>query len=59
MPVIIPRDKEDIWLNPEVDDVELLKGFLRPYPSEEMVVTRVSDRVNSPRYNSPDNIKPV
>ncbi len=59
MPLIISRDKEDIWLNPELDDVELLKGFLRPYPSEEMVVTKVSDRVNSPRYNSPDNIRPI
>jgi putative SOS response-associated peptidase YedK len=59
MPVIIPPDKQDIWLNPEVEDVELLKGFLRPFPSKEMVIARVSDRVNSPKYNSPDNIKPV
>ena len=59
MPAIIPRDKEDTWLDPMIEDVELLEGFLRPFPSEEMVVTRVSDRVNSPRYNSPDNIMPV
>ncbi len=59
MPVIVPRDREDIWLDPETEDVELLKGFLRPFPSEEMVLTRVSDRVNSPRYNSPENIKPL
>jgi len=59
MPVIVPRDKEDIWLDPKTEDVELLKGFLRPFPSEEMVLTRVSDRVNSPRYNSPENIKPL
>lgn len=59
MPVIVPRDMEDIWLDPEVEDVELLKGFLIPFPSEEMVLTRVSDRVNSPRYNSPENIKPA
>ena len=59
MPVIVPRDKEDIWLDPEIEDVELLKDFLRPFPSEEMVLTRVSDRVNSPRYNSSENIKPL
>jgi putative SOS response-associated peptidase YedK len=59
MPVIVPRDKEDIWLDPEIEDVEILKGFLRPFPSDEMVLTRVSDRVNSPRYNSPENIKPL
>jgi putative SOS response-associated peptidase YedK len=59
MPVIVPRDKEDMWLDPNIEDVEILKGFLRPFPSEEMVLTRVSDRVNSPRYNSPENITPV
>jgi putative SOS response-associated peptidase YedK len=59
MPGIVPRDKEDIWLDPEIEDVELLKGFLKPFPSEEMVLTKVSDRVNSPRYNSPENTKPL
>ena len=59
MPVIVPRNKEDVWLAPEVEDAELLKGFLRPYPSEEMVVAQVTDRVNSPRYDSPENIRPV
>ena len=59
MPVIVPRNKEDIWLDPEIEDVKLLKGILRPFPSEEMALTRVSDRVNSPRYNSPENIKPL
>ena len=42
MPVIIPRDKEDIWLNPEMEDVELLKGFLGPFPSKEMVITGIA-----------------
>jgi putative SOS response-associated peptidase YedK len=34
MPVIVPRDKGDIWLDPKIEDVELLKGLLRPFPSE-------------------------
>jgi len=59
MPVIIPRDKEDLWLDPSVNDVETLKGLLNSFPSKEMELARVSDRVNSPRYNSPDNIKAV
>jgi putative SOS response-associated peptidase YedK len=57
MPVIIPREQEDIWLDPKIEDVEFLQGILRPFPSEEMMLTRVSDRVNSPGYNSPENIK--
>jgi len=59
MPVIVPRDKEDIWLDPEVEDAALIKGSLRPFPSEQMVLTRVSDRVNAPSHNSPENIKPL
>lgn len=59
MPVIIPRDKETLWLDPAVDDVETLKGLLKSFPSGEMELVRVSDRVNSPRYNSPDNIIPA
>jgi len=59
MPVIIPRDKEDVWLDPAVNDIDKLKDLLTSVPSEEMIITKVSDRVNSPRYNSPDNIKPV
>ena len=57
--MIILRDKEDLWLNPTVNDVALLKDLLTSIPSEEMEITNVSDRVNSPRYNSPDNIRPV
>jgi len=57
--VIIPRNKEDLWLDPTVNDIAFLKGLLTSIPSEEMEITKVSDRVNSPRYNSPDNIKPV
>lgn len=59
MPVIVPHAKEDIWLAPEVEDAELLKSFVSPFPAGEMVLARVSDRVNSPTYKSPDNIKPL
>jgi putative SOS response-associated peptidase YedK len=58
MPVIVPHDKEDLWLAPEVEDAELLENFHRPFPAEELLITRVSDRVNSPAYDSPENIKP-
>lgn len=58
MPVIVPSDKEDLWIAPEVEDAERLQGCLIPFPSEERVLTRVSDRVNSPVYDAPVNIKP-
>ena len=58
MPVIIPRDKEDLWLNPDEQDEDVLLGLLKPYPSEEMEMYEVSAKVNYPKYNSPEAIKP-
>jgi putative SOS response-associated peptidase YedK len=59
MPVILPWGKEDIWINPGVEDKEILLTVLKPYPPEEMEAYEVSTRVNSPQYNSPSNIKPI
>lgn len=59
MPVIVPRDKEDFWLNPGNEDWEGLQAMLKPYPSKEMEFYRVSPKVNSVAYNSPENIKPA
>jgi putative SOS response-associated peptidase YedK len=56
MPVIIPRQDEDLWLNPETKDPGLL---LKPYPAEEMEAYPVSKRVNSPKNNSPLCIEKV
>jgi putative SOS response-associated peptidase YedK len=48
MPVIIPRDKEDLWLDPHVQDRDALLKLLVPYPSMEMEMYEVSPAVNSP-----------
>jgi putative SOS response-associated peptidase YedK len=59
MPVILPRDKEDIWINPALEDKEQLLAMLKPYPSEAMLAYEVSTEVNSPQFNSPANISPI
>ena len=59
MPVIIPKEKEDLWLDPEVKDQEKLLDLLKPYPADQMEAYPVSRRVNSPANNSPDCIKPA
>jgi putative SOS response-associated peptidase YedK len=59
MPVIIPKDKEGLWLDPHAGDKMILQGLLKPYSSEEMTTFDVSPAVNSPGHNSPDNIQPV
>jgi putative SOS response-associated peptidase YedK len=59
MPVIMPKNREDEWLNTATEDRALLLGLLKPYPSSEMEAYPVSKRVNSPQNNSADCIKPL
>jgi putative SOS response-associated peptidase YedK len=59
MPVIMPRDKEDFWLDPKNGDFDGLLSVLRPYPPDELECYRVSSRINSPAYDSPENLTPV
>ena len=59
MPVILHRADFPQWLNPGVRDRDMLKSLLKPLPSEELETYRVSPRVSSYKFNSPDNIKPV
>jgi len=59
MPVILPRDKEDFWLDLINEDKEKLLSVLKPYPAEEMIAFEVSTDVNSPQHNTPSNIQPL
>lgn len=59
MPVILPVDEYDVWLDPAIESAEPLGQLLRPYPSEEMKVYPVSTRVNNPRNDEPTCIEPA
>jgi putative SOS response-associated peptidase YedK len=59
MPVIIPKESHDLWLDPQVQDTAILLGLLKPYAAREMGAHPVSKRVNSPGYNAPDCIKAI
>ena len=59
MPVILSRDAESAWLDPGIEDSDLLTELLSPYPSEEMASYEVSRLVNSPRNDLPACIAPV
>ena len=59
MPVILPLSSYHDWLKEGENEPELLKSFLRPYPSEEMEAYPVSKYVNSPQNDSPDCILPL
>lgn len=57
MPVIIPKSQEDFWLDPQSPTSKLLE-LLVPYPEADIEYYPVNPKVNSPKHNSPDLIKP-
>jgi putative SOS response-associated peptidase YedK len=59
MPVILPREIEAIWLDPELEDIEILKELLVPYDAGGMEAYEVSTYVNSPSNNGPVCTLPV
>ncbi len=59
MPVIIPKEQENFWLNPKTTDGDKLKAILVPYPSDAMECHEVWAAVNKPDYDSPEAIVPI
>ena len=59
MPVILPPDLYDAWLETDNDDQEELLSMLSPYPAEEMEAYPVSKRVNRPANDEPGVLEPA
>jgi len=59
MPVIVARKDFALWLDPAVNDPEVLKPLLAPAPGEEMETVPVSRAVNSPAHDAADCIEPL
>jgi putative SOS response-associated peptidase YedK len=59
MPVILPPEAYDIWLDAEFADHTHLVGLLRPFDSEAMQVHAVGREVNRPTYDNPKCIAAV
>lgn len=59
MPVILPPDTWELWLDPEVTDVDALTSVLGPCPAEVLQCWPVSTAVNSVRNDGPELIEPV
>ena len=59
MPVILPVQDYDLWLDPAAQKTEALQALLRPYPAPEMRAYPVSTWVNKPQNNSPQCIEPL
>jgi putative SOS response-associated peptidase YedK len=59
MPVILPPDAYEIWLQPDMQDTNYLKSLLQPYPADEMDAYEISTLVNSPKNDDPSIIEPI
>ncbi len=59
MPVILPKEIEDLWLDPGIQDHRRLVDLLQPYPANEMDAHVVSSLVNSVKNDSPACIEPI
>lgn len=59
MPVILPRDAQDLWLDPEQSDLDRLQELLRPFPASAMIVRPVSTAVNNVRNEGPQCVEPA
>ena len=46
MPVILDRDNNDLWLDPGMNNVEVLSELLKPYDANRMRAYPVSTRIN-------------
>lgn len=53
MPVILPDDAWDPWLDPKTDSA-VLQELMVPYPADRMQERTVTQRVNNARHEGPD-----
>ncbi len=59
MPVILEKQDEAEWLNPDETELERLLKLLHPYPASEMDAYPVSRLVNAPKNDTKEVIEPV
>jgi putative SOS response-associated peptidase YedK len=59
MPVILPPESWDLWLNSSNSDVDALSALLVSAPDDLLTLWPVDPAVNSPRSNGPDLTRPL
>jgi putative SOS response-associated peptidase YedK len=59
LPVIVHPDDEADWLNPEIDDINILYRIMRPYDPDKLLAVMVGDDINSAKIDTPRLIEKV
>lgn len=58
MPVILPPDSYELWLDEDVSKQNLRRELLRPYPALAMAAYPVSLAINSPQRQGTELVRP-
>lgn len=59
MPVILRKEDEKKWLDPDIVEPEHLLPLLKPYSAKDMEEWQVGDEARNPRNDYPDLLNPV
>jgi putative SOS response-associated peptidase YedK len=59
MPVILPREDYDVWLDPAIHEKDRLMELLRPCPDSALTLTPVGNYVNKPANEGPECLAPA
>lgn len=59
MPVILPPEDYDEWLDPAVQKADDVSPLLKPYQQEDLITYPVSTYVNRPDHDSPTCVEPI
>ena len=59
MPVIVPPEKYDLWLDPDVTDFAVIRDILKPYDGNLMRRYPVSRKLNNSKNDDADSAAPI
>lgn len=59
MPVILDKDGEEAWLNPDTVEVEHLLPLLIPFDADKMEAYKISSLINKPQNDLKEILKPI
>jgi putative SOS response-associated peptidase YedK len=59
MPVILHKEDQETWLNPDIVEPVKLLPLLKPYPAKKMAEWQVNGEARNPRNDNPAVIEPV
>jgi putative SOS response-associated peptidase YedK len=59
MPVIVPPDKYDLWLDPDVNDFDAIRDILKPYGASVLRRYPVSSKLNNSKIDDAESASPV